>query len=387
MRRGAVVRVDWPYSDRTGNKVRPAVVVQVDLLNSRIADTVLVLVSGTRRGTGPTEVLVDPVTEPRSGLRYLSAISCNNLLTIDQTLILQVIGSVRPRRCSASRPASRLPSAYPNFHFFLTPPPRFRYSARLLSLHGRPARQGMPPMPTAPPLVDHDLHLVTEADTLRAIIERKKNEIHEYVRRTLVLRNYAEALDASAVMAAARPAPLAAAATPAARVRRRAPAPVGRAGAGRRRRSRHLEALHDDPQFLVCCYLPAGWVRVRLKIHAPARGQIEFYGESPRRLRHALRCSASSASPTATPTRSSTSTSTGRRGPCAIDPTDHAGTFRIDRLEVTPRPAWTLAYDSLRRKLRLLRAYRNTGPVLRRGLALLLTGRWGTGRGQVEARA
>ena len=33
MNRGDVVLVDWPYSDLTGSKLRPAVVAQADLLN------------------------------------------------------------------------------------------------------------------------------------------------------------------------------------------------------------------------------------------------------------------------------------------------------------------------------------------------------------------
>ena len=92
VRRGDVVRVDWPYSDRTGSKVRPAVVVQDDILNSKIADTILILISRTRRAVGTTEVLVDPLTEPGAGLRYASVASCNNLLTLDQRLIVQTIG-------------------------------------------------------------------------------------------------------------------------------------------------------------------------------------------------------------------------------------------------------------------------------------------------------
>jgi mRNA interferase MazF len=93
-RRGDVVRVDWPYSDRTGSKVRPAVVVQDDNLNQRIADTILVLVSRTQRALGTTEVEIDPVVEPQCGLRYRSVISCNNLLTVDQGLVVQVLGQL-----------------------------------------------------------------------------------------------------------------------------------------------------------------------------------------------------------------------------------------------------------------------------------------------------
>jgi mRNA-degrading endonuclease toxin of MazEF toxin-antitoxin module len=39
MNRGDVVEVDWPYTDLSGSKVRPAVVVQADFLNGLIYDT------------------------------------------------------------------------------------------------------------------------------------------------------------------------------------------------------------------------------------------------------------------------------------------------------------------------------------------------------------
>ena len=96
VRRGDVVRVDWPYSDRTGSKVRPAVVVQDDAYNPLIAGTVLVLVSRTQRAVGATEVAIDPVVETRCGLRYRSVVSCTNLLTIDQGLMVQTIGRLSP---------------------------------------------------------------------------------------------------------------------------------------------------------------------------------------------------------------------------------------------------------------------------------------------------
>jgi mRNA interferase MazF len=94
MNRGDVVFVDWPYSDRTGSKVRPAVVVQADFLNARIADTILVLISRTGRAPGQTEVVLDPAVETQSGLRYLSVASCTNFLTIDQTLIQRQVGQL-----------------------------------------------------------------------------------------------------------------------------------------------------------------------------------------------------------------------------------------------------------------------------------------------------
>jgi len=94
MNRGDVVYVDWPFSDRTGSKVRPAVVVQADSLNARIADTVLVLISRTSRAAGQTEGVLDPAVETRSGLRYPSVASCSNFLTLDQSLVERKVGEL-----------------------------------------------------------------------------------------------------------------------------------------------------------------------------------------------------------------------------------------------------------------------------------------------------
>ena len=94
IRRGDVVRLDWPYSDRTGRKVRPALVVQDDAYNHLLADTVLVLISRTRRAVGTTEVEIDPSVETNSGPRYVSVVSCNNLLTVDRSFIVQILGDL-----------------------------------------------------------------------------------------------------------------------------------------------------------------------------------------------------------------------------------------------------------------------------------------------------
>jgi mRNA interferase MazF len=92
MNRGEVVLVDWPYSDRTGSKLRPAVVVQADFLNGLIDDTVLVQVTSTRHGIPGTEVMIDPAHETSSGLLHLSYVNGTNLLTADPALINQTIG-------------------------------------------------------------------------------------------------------------------------------------------------------------------------------------------------------------------------------------------------------------------------------------------------------
>jgi len=92
MNRGEVVEVDWPFSDRTGSKTRPAVVVQADFLNGLIDDTVLVQVTGTRHGLPGTEVEIDPSVETGSGLTKVCYASCTNVLTLDQSLVLGAVG-------------------------------------------------------------------------------------------------------------------------------------------------------------------------------------------------------------------------------------------------------------------------------------------------------
>src|SRR5947209_8038317 len=92
MKRGDVVEVSWPYSDLTGSKTRPAVVVQADHLNNHIDDTVLVQITGTRHGIPGTEVVLDPAQEPSSGLTKMCVAACTNYLTLDQALILREVG-------------------------------------------------------------------------------------------------------------------------------------------------------------------------------------------------------------------------------------------------------------------------------------------------------
>src|ERR1700722_13752728 len=94
MNRGEVVEVFWQYTDMSGDKRRPAVVVQGDFLNGLIDDTILVQITSTRHGIPGTEVLLDPAVETASGLSRICVASCMNLVTFDQTRVLQTIGTL-----------------------------------------------------------------------------------------------------------------------------------------------------------------------------------------------------------------------------------------------------------------------------------------------------
>jgi mRNA interferase MazF len=97
VRRGDVVLVDYPFSDRTGSKVRPCLVVQNDRNNQRLDDTIVVTITSRVQHVvnEPTQLLIDISTPEgqQSGLLFSSAVQCENLLTVDCAFILRKIGS------------------------------------------------------------------------------------------------------------------------------------------------------------------------------------------------------------------------------------------------------------------------------------------------------
>ena len=95
MNRGDIVVVPFPFQDRPGEKIRPAVIVQSDAENRRLVNTILAMITGNLDDAGqPTTVVVDPRTPDGagSGLNGPSLIKCYNLATMRQQRVLQVIG-------------------------------------------------------------------------------------------------------------------------------------------------------------------------------------------------------------------------------------------------------------------------------------------------------
>lgn len=94
--RGDIILADLPYTDRTGSKIRPALVVQNDRNNSRLDDVILAMITRTtaRSTKEPTQLLID-VTMPTgqaSGLLHTSAVKCEHLVTLHRSFIQRVIG-------------------------------------------------------------------------------------------------------------------------------------------------------------------------------------------------------------------------------------------------------------------------------------------------------
>jgi mRNA interferase MazF len=96
LRRGDIVLADLPFSDASGSKVRPGLVVQNDANNRRLDDVILALVTSVthRVATEATQLLIDITTADgrQSGLLHSSAVKCEHLVTLDQRLVKRVVG-------------------------------------------------------------------------------------------------------------------------------------------------------------------------------------------------------------------------------------------------------------------------------------------------------
>ena len=97
-KRGDVVLVQFPFSDGSLGKMRPALVVQCDRNNNRLANTIIAMISTnlSLAGLEPAQYLIDlnTVEGRRSGLVSTSVVKCENLFTIEQALVRRVIGNL-----------------------------------------------------------------------------------------------------------------------------------------------------------------------------------------------------------------------------------------------------------------------------------------------------
>jgi mRNA interferase MazF len=95
MKRGDVVVVEFPYTAGGRGRNRPALVIQNDHDNARLANTVVAMISGNiRHSSEATQVLIEPATADGalSGLHGPSVVKCCNLFTIRQQDVQRVIG-------------------------------------------------------------------------------------------------------------------------------------------------------------------------------------------------------------------------------------------------------------------------------------------------------
>ena len=73
IRRGDIILADLPFSDRSGSKVRPGLVVQCDANNVRLQDVIVAVITRTTKlaAIEPTQLLIDITTPDGRATRLL----------------------------------------------------------------------------------------------------------------------------------------------------------------------------------------------------------------------------------------------------------------------------------------------------------------------------
>lgn len=99
LQRGDVVLVTFPFTDLSGSKKRPAVVLQTETPQS--VDTILAFISSVLPKTpGKNEIVLLPTQRDfaATGLKVPSVIRLDKLATIDRHLVVRKLGSLTPKR-------------------------------------------------------------------------------------------------------------------------------------------------------------------------------------------------------------------------------------------------------------------------------------------------
>ena len=87
LRQGDIVLINFPFSDRTSSKVRPALVISNDRHNARDVDRLFVLISSNVRLRSEEDILLSPGDPDfaASGLKRPSVLRCTKLINLDSS--------------------------------------------------------------------------------------------------------------------------------------------------------------------------------------------------------------------------------------------------------------------------------------------------------------
>ncbi len=96
-RRGQVIVVNVPFSDRSGTKPRPGLVISTEAFHARLPDLVVCPISSQPRfyrRPGPGDC---PLRDWRAtGLRHPSTVRISKILAVDKSIIKRAVGSLSP---------------------------------------------------------------------------------------------------------------------------------------------------------------------------------------------------------------------------------------------------------------------------------------------------
>lgn len=87
MPKGNIVLIPFPFTDLSGNKLRPALVLSEDVL-----DVTVSFITTQLQWQQPTDILLQP--QSQNGIKRTSLVRLNKIATVDKSLIVGSIGSI-----------------------------------------------------------------------------------------------------------------------------------------------------------------------------------------------------------------------------------------------------------------------------------------------------
>ena len=99
MKKWDVVLLSYPFTDLSGVKVRPAVVVSPSSDNASSQDGVFLLVTSNTTRMSVYDVIVDSghPEYPGTGFKVSSAVRINKIITLHQRLVKRTLGVIGPQ--------------------------------------------------------------------------------------------------------------------------------------------------------------------------------------------------------------------------------------------------------------------------------------------------
>ena len=107
MPKGNIVLIPFPYTDLSGSKLRPALVLTENTL-----DVTVCFITTQLQWQEPIDIVIQPKTS--NGIKKLSIIRLSKLATIDRNLIVGIIGNIDQVQTAEVNTKLKPSFSYPN---------------------------------------------------------------------------------------------------------------------------------------------------------------------------------------------------------------------------------------------------------------------------------
>jgi len=98
-----VVILRWPFTDGSGAKQRPAILISEDNYHNRGEDGLFILLTSNISRQADYDILIPPTHSEfsRTGLRAASAVRVDKIMNLNKSMVTRILGQLGPQlQCS-----------------------------------------------------------------------------------------------------------------------------------------------------------------------------------------------------------------------------------------------------------------------------------------------